>query len=254
MLKVIKTIAQWQAMTAQVHRAHLSLGCVPTMGNLHAGHMTLVAESIANNDFTVVTIFVNPTQFNNPDDLKKYPRTMSEDIARLKEAGVDFVFTPQIADMYPQDYRYQIHESRMSAVLEGAKRPGHFDGVLTIVMKLLALIKPTHAYFGEKDFQQLQLITDMVDAFFMDVKIIPCAIVRDDKALALSSRNSRLSEAGLALAQEFAGILQKPSDLETITRAIKALGIEIDYIEDAGGRRFAAVFVEGVRLIDNVEL
>jgi pantoate--beta-alanine ligase len=252
MQKVIKTIDEWQKIKKKFCSEHITLGFVPTMGALHEGHLSLIARSAQENDFTVVSIFVNPTQFNNLEDLKAYPRQLADDLALLKSYDVDYVFTPCVSDMYPDDYRYQVHESRMSKEMEGQHRPGHFDGVLTIVMKLLQLISPSRAYFGEKDYQQLELIKEMANAFFMPVDVIGCPIMRDEKGLALSSRNARLSEQGLMQAQSFAKILRSNVCVDAIKGQLKELGISIDYIEEKAKRRFAAVTIEDVRLIDNV--
>jgi pantoate--beta-alanine ligase len=222
------------------------------MGALHEGHLTLMRQAKAENDIVVVSIFVNPTQFNNPEDLKKYPRTLEQDLELLSAVGVDYLFYPEINDMYPDDYRYKVTESVLSKILCGAHRPGHFDGVLSIVMKLFNIIKPTKAYFGEKDFQQLTLIQEMVKSFFMDVEIIPVPIVRDEKGLALSSRNQRLSSEGILKAQSFAKILKQDKPLLEIKSELIKQGIEVEYLEEHFDKKFAAVHIEGVRLIDNI--
>lgn len=254
MLTIIRSIDEWKKQRQQIDTRHLSIGLVPTMGNLHAGHMHLVDRARAENDFIVVTIFVNPTQFNNVDDLKKYPRTLEDDFTLLRQHDVDFVFVPGIETMYPLDYRFQVHESKLSKIMEGVHRPGHFDGMMTIVLKLLLLIRAQRAYFGEKDYQQLQLVKDMAQAFFTGTDIIACATVRDEHGLALSSRNSHLSEHGVSLARQFAAILQSPMDIAAQTKKMQSLEIEVEYIEDYQQRRYAAVHIDGVRLIDNVEL
>lgn len=253
-MKIFDTLSAWQQQMNTVDRRHVSFGFVPTMGNLHAGHLSLVRQAKLNNDFVVVSIFVNPTQFNNLDDLKQYPRTLEADLALLRAEAVDYVLLPTIETIYPMDYRFQVHESKLSQQLEGAHRPGHFDGVLTVVMKLLQLVKPQHAYFGEKDWQQLQLVRDMVTAFFMDVEIVAGAIVRDEAGLALSSRNSRLSASGLEQARLFASLLQAASSPDQLKQQLSAAGITIDYVDDVDGRRLAAVTIDGVRLLDNVAL
>ncbi len=171
-----------------------TIGFVPTMGALHDGHISLIKQAREQNDVVVVSIFVNPTQFLEGEDLDKYPRKDKEDIEICQKEGVDIVFMPTIDSIYNKD------ELKISApkirgfILEGAKRPGHFDGVLQIVMKLFNIVKPTKAYFGKKDAQQLALITQMERDYFLDIKIVPCEIVRDSDGLALSSRNVYLSK------------------------------------------------------------
>ena len=245
--KVIKTITEYKALDLK-----RSIGFVPTMGALHEGHLTLMRQAKAENDVVVVSIFVNPTQFNNPEDLKKYPRTLEKDLEMISNVGVDYLFSPEISDMYPDDYRYKVTENSFSKILCGAHRPGHFDGVLSVVMKLFNIVKPHKAYFGEKDYQQLKLIEGMVDSFFMDLEIVAVPIVRNEKGLALSSRNQRLSSDGIIRAQKFAKILKQDKTLEDIKNELLSHDIEVEYLEDHDGRRFAAVVIEGVRLIDNV--
>ena len=155
--------------------------------------------------------------------------------------------------MYPDDYKYMLTEKDFSKELCGAKRPGHFDGVLTVVMKLLNIVRPTNAYFGEKDYQQFKLLEGMVQAFFMDVKLIPCPIVREENGLAISSRNRKLSPAGLALAPKFHEILAAGGSEAEITKALENAGFKVDYVTIKDNRIYAAVFLEEVRLIDNLE-
>jgi pantoate--beta-alanine ligase len=172
-----------------------SIGFVPTMGALHLGHLSLIKESLQQNSITIVSIFVNPTQFNNPEDLAKYPRTLESDIEKIKTINTEIVvFAPSVADIYEN----QIHSERfdfdgLENQMEGKFRPGHFDGVGTIVRRLFEIITPTRAYFGEKDFQQLQIIRKMVQKNNLPVQIIQCSIYRESNGLAMSSRNERLT-------------------------------------------------------------
>ena len=172
-----------------------AIGFVPTMGALHEGHLSLLTASLANNSITVISIFVNPTQFNNPEDLKKYPRTLESDVAKIKSISNDIiVYAPTVDDIYDgqtksQHFNYDGLENQM----EGKFRLGHFDGVGTVVKRLFEIVKPTHAYFGEKDFQQLQIVKKLVSKEKLPVKIIACAIFREANGLAMSSRNERLS-------------------------------------------------------------
>jgi pantoate--beta-alanine ligase len=231
-----------------------SIGFVPTMGALHAGHRSLVEASKRENDKTVVSLFVNPVQFNNPDDFKNYPRTEAEDLCLLEEWGVDFVFIPRAEDMYADGYKFQVTETEDSKVLCGAHRPGHFDGVLTVVLKLFNMVRPTRAYFGEKDFQQLRLIAGMVEALHVPVAIVPCPTVREADGLAMSSRNVRLSPAEREQAAVLPKVLRSAVNAAAAAAELAALGFKIDYVEDRWNRRLAAVHLGNVRLIDNVEL
>jgi len=254
-MNVVTTLAEWRRCRAGLRG---SIGLVPTMGALHAGHRALLAQSLAECDHTVLTIFVNATQFNNPADLEHYPRTLEDDLAQARELGVDSVLLPAHEELYPDGYRYRVQETEFSARLCGEHRPGHFDGVLTVVMKLLNLVRPTRAYFGEKDYQQYLLIRDMAAAFFLDVDIVPCATVRAADGLALSSRNALLDDAGRRLAPLLNATLRQPVDDKTVIARLTGAGFEVDYVESHDGRRFAAATVRcgdrEVRLIDNVPL
>lgn len=254
MSQLFNSIKDWREFRQAKLLANKKIGFVPTMGNLHAGHQSLLHRSVQENDYTVLSIFVNPTQFDNPEDLKKYPRTLEQDIELAKASGVDFIFIPEYEALYPDNYRYRVQESELSQQLCGKHRPGHFDGMLTVVLKLLQLVKADKAYFGEKDFQQLQLITGMAEAFFLDTKIIPCPIIRDDNTLALSSRNSRLLPEQYQMALHFPKLLQTNLTKQAIISALTELGFEVDYIEEHNGRRFGAVKIGQVRLIDNTAI
>lgn len=237
-----------------------SVGFVPTMGALHAGHASLLARSRRENKCSVLSLFVNPTQFDRAEDLRTYPRTFEQDLALAEREGVDLVFAPGAPEaLYPDGYRFRLTENELSTHLCGKFRPGHFDGVLTVVMKLLQIVRPDRAYFGEKDGQQLELVRQMADAFFLSCTIVPCPIVREADGLALSSRNVRLSPQARKTAGQFAAILADVrTPLERVRERLATLGVQIDYLEDRdlgrGLRRFAAVFVDGVRLIDNVSI
>ena len=188
-------------------------GFVPTMGALHQGHLALIKRSIDENENTVVSIFVNPTQFLEGEDFTKYPRTIKKDIEICKKAGVDALFLPNIDDIYEKD-ELSIKAPKIKGyILEGYNRPTHFDGVLQIVLKLLNLINPTNAYFGKKDAQQLYLISKMVRELFLKVNIIPCEIVRDEEGLALSSRNLYLSTQERQRALKISASLKKASNM-----------------------------------------
>ncbi|MCK5689421.1 pantoate--beta-alanine ligase [Myxococcota bacterium] len=230
------------------------LGFVATMGALHEGHFALVAQSIKERKKTIVSIFVNPTQFDQATDLEAYPNTLDADLEALASLGVDAVFLPSPEELYPDKYNYRITEQLYSKTLCGAHRPGHFDGMLTVVLKLLNIIQPSHAYFGEKDFQQYKLIKGMTEALFIPVEIIPCKTVRDEDGLALSSRNERLSSKARAKAALFPKLLGAELSSASIKAQLEDEGFSVDYIAEEEGRRFGAVTLDGVRLIDNVRI
>lgn len=231
-----------------------SVGFVPTMGALHQGHETLLQKARAENDILVLSIYVNQTQFNDPKDFEKYPITWEADLKLAEKNKVDVVFAPTYQSMYPDQYTYKVIETEFSKELCGKDRPGHFDGVLTVVMKLLNLVRPTQAYFGEKDFQQLTLIRGMVDAFFLPTKIVPVPTVREADGLAMSSRNVRLTVEQREKAPLIHKILVSAKSADEAKAALEAQNWQVDYVTDQQGRRFAAVRIGEVRLIDNVQI
>ena len=253
-MTVFEEPSWWRGQRLAQVRAGLTLGFVPTMGALHEGHLSLVRRSREENDLTLVSIFVNPTQFDDPADLAKYPRTLETDLATLETEGADFVFRPREPDLYADDYRYRVTEIGLSTVMEGVYRPGHFDGVLTVVFKLLQIISAERAYFGEKDWQQLTLVRGMVEAFFLSTTIVACATVRETDGLAVSSRNGRLPLADRTRASRFYRVLSVAPTAEVAARDLRASGFAVDYVEDRDGRRLGAVRLGDVRLIDNVPL
>jgi pantoate--beta-alanine ligase len=246
-------LSAWRALRRSPDWAGRFVGFVPTMGALHSGHAALLARARAENERVVLSVFVNPTQFNDPTDLARYPRTLEADVA-LARPYVDAVLAPPAEEFYPDSYRYRVTENPLSTQLEGAHRPGHFDGVLTVVLKLLNVVQPHRAYFGEKDWQQLQLVRGMVDALLLPVEIVSCPTERDTDDLALSSRNRRLSPPARALAAAFPRALRSAPTADAATAMLREQGFEVDYVEDRDGVRLGAVRVEGVRLIDNVRL
>lgn len=247
------SLAAWRAVRGGPDYAGQSVGFVPTMGALHAGHRALLARARADNERVVLSIFVNPTQFNDPADLEKYPRTLEADL-RLAAGLVDDVILPAPAELYPDDYAYRVTEEGLSREMEGAHRPGHFDGVLTVVLKLLNVVAPQRAYFGEKDWQQLRLVEGMVRALLLPVEIVACPTERDADGLALSSRNRRLSREARTQAARFPAILRDAENAAQAARALEAAGFGVDYVADRNGMRLGAVRLENVRLIDNVRL
>lgn len=253
MTRVWTRVDEWWGERASPEWAGRSVGFVPTMGALHRGHEALLARARAENDRVVLSVFVNPSQFNDPADLARYPRTLEADV-ELARPYVDAVFAPTPEEMYPDGYRYRVAEYERSLLREGAQRPGHFDGVLTVVLKLFNVVQPRRAYFGEKDWQQLQLVRGMVEALLLPIEIVPCATVRDPDGLALSSRNRRLSPAARAKAEAFPRVLRMAPSAAAAAAALRGKGFEVDYVEDDDGVRLGAVRLEGVRLIDNVRL
>ncbi len=276
---VLSTIQETKKYLRQQSQLGKSIGFVPTMGALHAGHINLIERSKRENDVTVASIFVNPTQFNNPEDLKKYPRTLESDCALLEPAGCDVVFTPSADEMYAGLPNLSFHFGNLETVMEGAFRPGHFNGVGIVVSKLFHVVQPQRAYFGLKDLQQVAVIRRLVHDLSFDVDIVPCETVRETDGLAMSSRNMRLTPAERQLAPQVYQTLQvaKNSLLAGETsilakeKAINYLSnfpaFTLEYIEisdfdalqpiDALNKNgktaicFAA-FLGNVRLIDNV--
>ena len=217
-MKVVNTVAELNAALAPLKRE--GVGFVPTMGALHAGHRSLVERARRENDTVVVSVFVNPTQFNDKNDLKNYPRTPEADCAILEAAGADIVFMPTVEDIYPEPDTRQFDFGMVDKVMEGATRPGHFNGVAQVVSRLFALVNPARAYFGEKDFQQIAVIKAMVEQLAIDIEIVECAIVRGEDGLALSSRNELLTPEHRAAAPHiYATISQCASKMETMSPA-----------------------------------
>ncbi|WP_306349644.1 pantoate--beta-alanine ligase [Flavobacterium sp. '19STA2R22 D10 B1'] len=259
-----------------------TIGFVPTMGALHQGHLSLIGQSIRENQITVVSIFVNPTQFNNAEDLAKYPRTQEQDVAKIKTLSEDvIVFTPTVEDIYQgntvsQPFDFDGLENQM----EGERRPGHFDGVGTIVKRLFEIVTPTNAYFGEKDFQQLLIVKKMVEKHHLPVHIIGCAIYREESGLAMSSRNERLSTHDRNESAIIYKILQEakekfitesPENVKAwVTKSfLQHPDFTLEYFQIADEktllpiilkdekkhyRAFIAVFINNIRLIDNISL
>jgi len=252
-MRVFDHLGEWRTRRKSF-AANDNVGFVPTMGALHQGHLDLIRRSRSSNEITVVSIFVNPTQFNNSEDFTKYPRHLEKDRQLLESVEVDYLLLPNYDQLYGDQYNYRISEQKLSSQLCGVSRPGHFDGVLTVVLKLLNLVQPHRAYFGEKDYQQLSLIRGMTEAFFVPTEIIGVPTVREASGLAMSSRNQRLSRNGMILAAKLYQTLQQSVTADEAAATLANLGMQIDYVKDIDQRRFAAVFIEGVRLIDNISL
>ncbi len=272
-MKIVRTIAALQDAKKSIKG---SVGFVPTMGALHAGHLSLIRRAREENDQIIVSIFVNPTQFLEGEDLESYPKREEADIKICELAGVDILFMPTVDQMYEEDELRISAPARRGYILEGEKRPGHFDGMLQIVMKLLNLSAATRAYFGKKDAQQLVLIMQMARSYFLPCEIIPCEIVRDEQGLALSSRNAYLSEEekhrALSLSRSLKRATKKvmsgEREAETLMLEIRAVLEEVDRIEyiaivDRDFKRLetveigdtiilVAAWVGKTRLIDNI--
>ncbi|ASD62367.1 pantoate--beta-alanine ligase [Bdellovibrio bacteriovorus] len=251
MTQVLRSPSEFQAWR---RKQSGTVGFVPTMGALHTGHEELIKQARKNNDLVVLSIFVNPTQFNDPKDLEKYPQTWDQDLAMAEKNNVDAIFFPRYPEMYPDNYRYKVSENEYSTLLDGAHRPGHFDGVLSVVMKLFNVVRPTKAYFGEKDFQQLTLIQGMVESFFMDLEIVPVPTVREEDGLAKSSRNLRLTPEERKKAPAIFKAITKSKTAAEAAASLSAQGFIVDYVTDVGNRRFVAAKLGEVRLIDNVQI
>lgn len=280
MMEVITTIHAFKVQIAKAKSEGKTIGFVPTMGALHEGHLELMRQAKRENDLLAVSIFVNPIQFNNKEDLKKYPRTLVQDSVLLEQVGCDYLFAPDENEMYPDSVNDHYEFGKLAEVMEGASRPSHFNGVAIVVRKLLEVVEPDKAYFGEKDFQQLAIIQQLVNILSLPVEIVPCQIVREKDGLAMSSRNMRLTEN-----ERFAA----PFIYQTLTKAVKLNTVlspeelkkwisdkfkshpefKIDYVEVAddqllqpvmhwndtkGVRIFIAVFLGNVRLIDNMRI
>lgn len=252
-MQVLRTPSDFKKLRTSLQG---SIGFVPTMGALHQGHLALLHKARQENDLVVLSIYVNRTQFNDPKDFEKYPNTLEKDLKLAQDIGVDFVFCPEFDEMYPDHYEVKVIETSDSKLLCGKDRPGHFDGVLSVVMKLFNIVQPTRAYFGEKDFQQLTLIKKMVAAYFVPVQIIACPIVREADGLAMSSRNVRLSTQDREKAPLIYKILTTTNSPTEATAELTQAGFKVDYVSYMWNRKFVAVKVgppeNEVRLIDNV--
>lgn len=252
-LKIFENCTDFINFRQQIH-PDVEIGFVPTMGALHRGHISLLEKSMAENDLTVLSIFVNPTQFNDSTDFDNYPKLWDNDLQLAKKAGVDIIFAPKAPEIYADKYRYKVTENEFSKHLCGAHRPGHFDGVLTVVLKLFMLVRAKRSYFGEKDYQQLQLLKDMAKAFFISTEVHACPTLREESGLAISSRNTRLSAAALAKAAAIYKCISTAVSAQQAYKSLCDLEFDVDYVEDFYQRRFVAASLEGVRLIDNVEI
>ena len=278
-MKIVKGINELKSYLADSKKDGKRIGLVPTMGALHKGHLSLVERCVKENDVCVVSVFVNPTQFNDKHDLETYPRTLEADCALLEQAGCDFVFAPLVEEMYPEPDTRTFDFGPVMQVMEGAKRPGHFNGVAQVVSKLFYIVEPDNAYFGEKDFQQIAGIRAMVKQLQIPVQINACQIVREADGLALSSRNTRLTPELRAKAPKIARAMRESLELAK-TKSVKEVhdyvvntlnadpDLEVEYYEIVDGNSLQAiqdwkdtdyavgcitVYCGEVRLIDNIK-
>ncbi len=278
-MKVICTVSELRTALEECKAQGERIGLVPTMGALHAGHASLVKRSVEDNAVTVVSVFVNPTQFNDQNDLEKYPRTLEADCRLLEACGVTFVFAPSVEEIYPEPDTRRFDYAPLDTVMEGKFRPGHFNGVCQVVSKLFDIVQPDRAYFGEKDFQQLAIIREMVRSMNYPLEIVGCPIVREPDGLAMSSRNTRLSAEERTYALRisetlFKSVVYARSHTVGETRRMvedaisNAPGLRLEYFELVDGNTLQSicdwhettypvgcitVFCGEVRLIDNVK-
>lgn len=275
-MKIFKTCNE---LILELEQQSAKVGFVPTMGALHAGHVSLVEQARKDCEVVVVSVFVNPTQFNDPKDLECYPRTLEADAKLLEAAGADFVFAPSVDEIYPETDTRQFDFGLIDKVLEGAMRKGHFNGVAQVVSRLFDIVKPNRAYFGEKDFQQLAIIRSLVEQLSLDIEIVGCPIIRAESGLALSSRNTLLEKKYLEVApiiyryMNEAVRMKDSASVDQVRKfvvdSINASGLlEVEYFEIVNADTFEtvadfscpcdrrgciAVFAGQVRLIDNVK-
>lgn len=276
---ISETIDETRKYLDRARKEGKRVGFVPTMGALHAGHIELVKRSCRENQITGCSIFVNPIQFNNKEDLAKYPRTLDNDLELLRESGCDLVFVPSAGEMYPEPVSKTYDFGPLERVMEGAYRPGHFNGVAIVVKKLFDIFTPDRSYFGEKDFQQLRIIQSLAEMEHLPVEIIPCPTVREPDGLAMSSRNRRLTAEERSIAPGIYRALSRAKELmntatvDEVKRSsmeyLQDLGFRVEYFEIAditslqplqswespnGAIACVAAFLGGVRLIDNMIL
>lgn len=237
-MKVIERIVELQNELFDLRKQGKSIGLVPTMGALHEGHASLVARSLKENDVTVVSVFLNPTQFNDATDLKNYPRTLDADCKMLESMGTDYVFAPAVKEMYPTPDTRQFEYPPVSTVMEGAHRPGHFNGVCQVVSRLFYITHPDRAYFGEKDWQQIAVVKAMVKHLALNVNIVECDIIRENDGLAKSSRNTLLA----------------PDERAIAPNIFKYLRESVDYAKTHSVQQTHDFVVSGINAIDGLQV
>ena len=247
---VVHKISELQKLLDAARQKNETIGLVPTMGALHEGHASLVRRSVSENDVTVVSVFLNPTQFNDKKDLEKYPRTLDADCRLLEECGAQIVFAPSVEEIYPEPDTRQFSYPPTDSVMEGAFRPGHFNGVCQIVSKLFQYVQPDRAYFGEKDYQQIAVIRRMVDDLGFKLEIVPCPVVREESGLAMSSRNTLLTDEERLLAANIYRVMKDSLSLNAsvsdthdyVVRTLDAIpGLKVQYYSIVDGLTLADV-------------
>ena len=259
-MKLFEKIVDLQNELFEVRKEGKKIGLVPTMGALHQGHASLVKRSVKENDVTVVSVFLNPTQFNDKADLERYPRNLDADCKLLEECHADYVFAPSVKEMYPTPDNRQFNFPPVTTVMEGAKRPGHFNGVCQVVSRLFYIVRPDRAYFGEKDWQQIAVVKRLVKYINMNVEIVECPIVREADGLAMSSRNSLLTPAERAIAPNIYKVLKESVEYsknhtveETHNKVVNDInaidGLEVEYFEIVDGNTCHTP----IRLIDHIK-
>ena len=276
-MKIIRKTNELEQILVLIKDKGQSIGSVLTMGNLHDGHLSLIKEAQLNNNFVVTSIFINPTQFNNETDFSSYPKTIDDDIAKLKKMGCNLLFLPEIQEIYPEDLLKQNIVKNFRGILCDKYRPGHFDGVTTVVDIFFSIIKPNTSYFGEKDFQQIKIIQELVKIKNHNIKIVSCPSIRDDRGMSLSSRNSKFTNDQSKIFNqlgskiyEFINLCKKKSsniNLDNFKKQILENGIKkIDYIEIRNennleitnvfseSRLFIALYIGEIRIIDNFKI
>lgn len=245
-MKLYRKIVELQNDLFEARKEGKSVGLVPTMGALHEGHASLIRKSAAENDVTVVSVFLNPTQFNDPADLERYPRNLKADCELIEQAGGTVVFAPSVSEMYPSEDTRHFEFSPVSTVMEGAKRPGHFNGVCQVVSRLFYIVRPDRAYFGEKDWQQIAVIKCLVKYLGLNIRIVECPIIRDEDGLAKSSRNTLLAADERAIAPsiykalsesvKWADTLDVKAVHDRVVSEINAIeGLEVEYFSIVDG-------------------
>ena len=251
-MRIFEKVVDLQNELFEVRRQGKTVGLVPTMGALHDGHASLVRQSVQQNDVTVVSVFLNPTQFNDKGDLDRYPRTLDADCKLLEACGADYVFAPSVSEMYPTPDTRHFEFPPQTTVMEGAKRPGHFNGVCQVVSRLFYITRPNRAYFGEKDWQQIAVVKRLVDFINMNIEIVECPIVRDEDGLAKSSRNSLLSADERAIAPNIYKVLKSSTNEaekmsvqqlhDKVVAEINAIeGLEVEYFDIVDGNTLLPV-------------
>ena len=276
-MKIIKKTNELENILLSLKDSRKSIGLVLTMGNIHQGHLSLVKEAQANNEFVLATIFINPTQFNNRSDYNSYPQTLKNDVEKLENLNCDLLYLPEVSDIYPKGLTTEKSITKYRDILCDRFRPGHFDGVTTVVDTFFNIIKPNNSYFGEKDFQQLKFINELVKIKNHKINIISCPSIRDDVGMSLSSRNSKLNDDQLEIFKNLANKITKFIDLikqsntkiklEDFIKDLSNINInKIDYFEIrdeenlkvtddyAHARLFIALYIDEIRIIDNFKL